>query len=245
MSSDPFHIYIDLDVLNDDLNPTSRPPALAFEETRTHPFLEGNASNYFVTISRFNIQTGSSLPVFIPSILTGQTDINKTVYTCSIKNTVTGLFSTLNIQYVPSNLNTPLPTAPTVSQDYTSRYYYVMNYQDFISMVNTCLATLWGSIGPTGPLSQMVPYIEFDPDKYTNILNVAQISFASTYEIYFNIRMMQLFTGLPSMFIGYDGELNYKINVAGSINNIRAAQTTDQGSTASYQYIQAVSVSVG
>ena len=52
--------------------------------------------------------------------------------------------------------------------------------------------------------------------------------------------MMQLFTGLPSIFIGYDGDLNYKLNVAGSSNNLRTVQITYQGASASYQYIQVV-----
>jgi hypothetical protein len=83
--SKPYHIYLDLDVLNSDTAPTSRAPVLSFEETRTQPFLEGSASDYFVSIVRFSIQTGTSLPVFIPRIATGATDnptndINKTIY---------------------------------------------------------------------------------------------------------------------------------------------------------------------
>ena len=69
--SKPYHIYLDLDVLNSDTAPSSRAPVLSFEETRTHPFLEGSASDYFVSIVRFSIQTGTSLPVFIPRIATG------------------------------------------------------------------------------------------------------------------------------------------------------------------------------
>jgi hypothetical protein len=79
--SKPYHIYLDLDVLNSDTAPTSRAPVLSFEETRTQPFLEGSASDYFVSIVRFSIQTGTSLPVFIPRIATGRRTTRPTTST--------------------------------------------------------------------------------------------------------------------------------------------------------------------
>jgi hypothetical protein len=105
--SKPYHIYLDLDVLNSDTAPTSRAPVLSFEETRTQPFLEGSASDYFVSIVRFSIQTGTSLPVFIPRIATGATDnptndINKTIY--KITMTYEGAAyaeKTSSITYIP------------------------------------------------------------------------------------------------------------------------------------------------
>ena len=216
----PFHIYVDLDVTNDDLNPTSQPPQLSFEVTRNHPFLEGNASNYFVTISRFSIQTGSSLPVFIPSITPNQPDVNQTVYSISIVIRSPGAADkiyTRYITYTPSNNSLPVPPGPVTTQDYTNRYYHVMNYQDFIAMVNQTLSDLWLDAAGTGPIANSRPFMEFDPATYTSVLNVPQTYFIDgSYDIYFNIRLMQLFTGLPEIFNTYDGELNYKINVSGS-----------------------------
>ena len=78
--SNPTHVYVDLSFTNSDTNPTSRPPQLNFEVTKDKAFLQGNAGDYYVTITRFNIQTGNSLPVFIPEIESNQADINKTVY---------------------------------------------------------------------------------------------------------------------------------------------------------------------
>ena len=78
--SKPFHVYLDLNVFNNDTNPTSKSPPLYFEETRTQPFLEGTADDYFVAIARFTVQTGGTLPVFIPAIDTSQSDPNQTVY---------------------------------------------------------------------------------------------------------------------------------------------------------------------
>ena len=75
----PIHTYLDLDVVNYNLNSSAAAPHLRFEETRNSPFLEGDTSEYFCSIVRFSIQTGNSLPIFIPRIETGQDDINKTV----------------------------------------------------------------------------------------------------------------------------------------------------------------------
>src|SRR5512137_1326330 len=107
--SKPYHIYLDLDVLNNDTAPTSRAPVLSFEETRTHPFLEGSASDYFVSIVRFSIQTGTSLPVFIPRIATGATDnptndINKTIYKITMTyEGATHAEKTSSVSYTPYN----------------------------------------------------------------------------------------------------------------------------------------------
>jgi hypothetical protein len=148
--------------------------------------------------------------------MTGQNDINKTVYVVSYKNTLTGEIKQLNVSYVPSNLNTPLPSSPLNGQDTQSRYYYVKYYQDFINMVNTTLKTLWtATIYP--------PFIEFSPETFQFIFNIPANEFftAPSLELYFNIRLFNLFSGIPSIFVGYDGDLNYKINVAGSSQNTR------------------------
>ena len=62
----PYHVCLDLDVVNNDVESGAQPHPLVFEEVRNTPFLDGDCSNYFCSIVRFSIQTGSSLPVFIP-----------------------------------------------------------------------------------------------------------------------------------------------------------------------------------
>ena len=128
--SKPFHVYLDLDVMNNDTSSGKPPPQLTFEETRNQPFLEGTADDYFVAIARFTIQTGSSLPVFIPQIATGQSNYKLTVYTVSLATVDAGQASTAGtyealihapfsstITYTPSNVAPPLPSPPTNVQD--------------------------------------------------------------------------------------------------------------------------------
>ena len=69
---DPHHVYLDLDVINNNYTQEGQRPYLRFEETRNTPFLEGDSSEYFCSIVRFSIQTGNTIPVNIPSIQLGQ-----------------------------------------------------------------------------------------------------------------------------------------------------------------------------
>ena len=81
------HVYVDLDVVNNDMTIDLSAPTLRFQETRYAPYIEGDSASYFCSITRFSIQTGSSLPVFIPRIEFGQTDVDKTVYAITLKTT--------------------------------------------------------------------------------------------------------------------------------------------------------------
>jgi hypothetical protein len=169
--------------------------------------------------------------VFIPAIATNQNDINKTVYVISYKNIATGDIKQLNVTYVPSNLNTPLPASPLNGQDVQSRYNYV---KYFVNMVNTTLKTLWtATIYP--------PFIEFSPDTFQFIFNVPANQFvtAPSLELYFNTRLFNLCSGLPFIFTGYEGELNYKLNVAGSSQNTR--QILDVDGVTRIRFIQVFS----
>ena len=50
--NDPHHVYLDLDVINNNEN-NKLIPSLRFEEIRNTPFLEGDSSEYFCSIVRF------------------------------------------------------------------------------------------------------------------------------------------------------------------------------------------------
>ena len=83
-------------------------------------------------------------------------------------------------------------------------------------MVNKTLKQLWTA-------TLYPPYIEFSPDTFQFIFNIPANEFLTvgTLELYFNTRLFNLFSGLPFIFVGYDGDLNYKVNVAGSSQNTR------------------------
>ena len=178
----PSHVYVDVDVVNNDLTSDISAPALRFQETRDTPYIEGDSADYLCSIIRFSIQTGSSLPVFIPRIELGQSDVNKTVYPITIVLTgdlggesvsVTGVVS-----YSKTDDTAPTPE-PLNSQDISSTDYYMYNYQYVIKMFNRCLSGIWTQVCNRITNSSdrqalrglAVPFFELDVDRLKIALN--------------------------------------------------------------------------
>ena len=201
MSQQPYHIYLDLDVLNNSVASGAKPQQLVFEETRNTPFLDGDASEYFSSIIRFSIQTGSSLPVFIPRMDTSQTaDPNKTVYKISLS--YKGQTITQNITYTPAIPQTAQAglLASTNTRSYaTSEYYYIKNYQDFIVMINNTLENCYFALalGAVALKATYPPFLELDPQSLKCVLNADVLfyddSLTFPVTIYFNSRLFELF----------------------------------------------------
>ena len=173
--SEPTHIYLDLDVVNNDQLANTDPPPLRFQETRTTPVINGDANDYYCSIIRFSIQTGNTLPIFIPRIQTGQPDPDLTVYSVSFvwyhPDNIPFLQATVYLRYVSWN-NSPKPLAPIAAQDLTGTYYFMNNFSQFQDMLNTALLSAWNSLKMTGgswPLR--APYVEFDSTSNRFILN--------------------------------------------------------------------------
>jgi hypothetical protein len=147
---DPTHVYLNLDVVN---NSTTTSQPLVFNETRNMPFLT-NSQDYFCSVVRFTLQTSNSLPVFIPDILTGQSDYNKTVYAITMsltqittsvpsgEKTYTTKIKSAYIQYARQDATVPLPSPPTTRVDTSSSYYFVYNINDWVDMINLCFKQL-------------------------------------------------------------------------------------------------------
>ena len=122
---DPTHVYFNLDVVN---NSTTTAQPLVFNETRNMPCLTNN-ENYFCSVVRFTLHASNSLPVFIPDILTRQSDYDTTVYakTMSLTMITTNIPSgekiyTTNIrsayiQYARQDATVPLPSPPSTRVD--------------------------------------------------------------------------------------------------------------------------------
>ena len=163
MTRESFHTYMNLDVVN---NSTTNPQRLVFNMTRTIPFLS-NAEDYFLTVARFNLQTSNSLPVFIPDILTGQSDSDLTVYNRTLPATNNGVSSTQTVPvlYRASDTTQPTPSPPLQTVDKSSTYYWVYNVNDWVAMLNTALAnatTFLNNVIAAGLKVIENPYIQYD-----------------------------------------------------------------------------------
>ena len=252
----PYHVYLDLDVVNNDVESGAQPHPLVFEEVRNTPFLDGDCSNYFCSIFRFSIQTGSSLPVFIPRMDTAALasgDLYKTAYKISLNyrsrvitqnvifnKTVSSAF----LGSTPTNLIRPSLTSYNVGP-----FYHVYNYQDFVDMINTTLGNLWTALVASyassvpGELSASTyPFMEFDPGTNECTLFAEKSVFGSTpgvatpAQIIFNSRLFELFPGYQHMFLGYDGDLNYTLKMNNRGSNL--ASFKNAAGTITYTYVQ-------
>jgi len=114
---------MDLDVINNDYTSTKH-PHLRFEETRNTPFLDGDSSDYFCSILRFSIQTGNSLPVFIPRVQVGQSDPNLTIYKITLERAVNQVVyqGSAYVQYDPQSQGIETVNSPIAGQDLTNTY---------------------------------------------------------------------------------------------------------------------------
>ena len=229
--NDPYHVYMDLDVINCDYNSTSK-PQLRFEETRNTPFLPGDSADYFCSIVRFNIQTGNTLPVFIPRIETGQSDVNKTIYQVAIlldigeeESTTVDRVGFASVMYTPEDESVPTPAPPTTSQDLSTTYYYNYNYQHFIHLVNKAIQSAWDNLkanyASTGPGgieyfnanvgNTVAPWIDFDPGTNRIFITADDRTYNSELtgttlglfrlKLIFNDRLYELFASMPFRLI--------------------------------------------
>jgi hypothetical protein len=244
----PMHIYYDLDIINNDVEGNNPPVPLRFEEVRNNPII-GCPANYYMSVVRFQIQTGDALPVFVPQVQLGQTNPNLLIYSITLKYKTYEFRSYVN--FIPDDLTQPLPNPPLDFQDLTSQYYFVSTYQQWIEMVNitfqsaftglNLLVVAGGDVLPT----TYAPFMEFDPGQLVAILDTDEAGYARTLanpiEIYMNSPMFNLFSTFPATIINYTTATNGKnylftifnnnnTNIL-SLPNYNAIQSYQEGST--------------
>ena len=254
----PFHVYLDLDVRNDDVETATSPPPLNFDETRLQPFLMGDASDYFCTIARFTLDTSNSIPVFIPEIDTTQNNPYRTIYKITFVKITDSTGANLpvptvipaNVIYDPTDLTTKTPTFP-FRYDPSDTFYHVHSYQRFIDMINSTLVYLFNQIVQVGGDRYNPPYMEWDNTTYTASINADSYYFDTTpsnqflgsagfgapsakYEIYFNTRLYQLFNTLPATFKNATGDLNYRLDIYAKPNNTVKLPVNDSNGNPMY-----------
>jgi hypothetical protein len=144
VDADAVHIYLDLDIVNNDFSGNSLPRAVVFNEIRNTPYIL-NPNKYFFSVVRFELQT-PTLPVFIPIIIpdtTTPTNLNKTPYELAIY--YKGSTVLRRVEYVPQNFLTSNPTPPLVAGQPTHPYYYCYTYQQFLNSINASIASAWAA----------------------------------------------------------------------------------------------------
>ena len=212
--------YYDITISNLDSG-TTIPPLLYFNESRTQPFID-KPEDYYLSIIRFSIDTGTILPVFIPEIQRNQPDINLTVYSVSLQYTdpFLGPLSVQTfIEWRPQNLVSPLPPAPNENiygiQYNGAGYYDCFQYQFFLNLVNEAFQTCFDDLNALvdlSPLTTHAPIMTFDIQNKIFILNCDVDGYSSTLprpiQIFMNASLYQLFGTLPITINSVSGKDN-------------------------------------
>jgi hypothetical protein len=222
----PFHIYYDLDAVNNTTSGDTAPVRFTLTEVRNNPFLM-TPDNYFMSVVRFSLQT-PSIPVFIPTVVLGQADPNRLSYSFTLSyNQGATIFNSAQtfITYVCSDSTIAVPPAPLLTQDNSNEYYFIYNLQDFTKMMNAALITAFANLNAVviaagfALPSANVPFFEFDPDAQKFILNGDNASFNSTLanqiKLFINTPFYTLLNNFP-MFknnpVGVALGKNYQFN---------------------------------
>lgn len=244
----PIHTYYDLDIINNDTTGQLAPIPLRFTEVRNNPFLMC-PENYYMSVVKFQIQTGDSLPVFVPQVQLGQIDPDLLIYsvTLTYKNYQYQEFA----RYIPDDLSVSLPQPPLDFQDLSSQYYFLSTYQAWIEIVNitfrnafTGLNNLVVAGGDTLPTANP-PFMEFDPNLLVAILDSDVVgyerSLTNPIKIFMNSPMFNLFNTFPAVVQSYTNVVNGKnvqltiFNNNGTnvlnLTNYNVVQSYQEGST--------------
>lgn len=202
----PYHIYYNMDLINNNTSLNSQPVIFNYLETRNQPFLS-SPENYFMSVVRFNVQT-PTLPVFIPQIDLTSGLVNQTVYSVTLEWTAPagggGSGRTYAFQqpviYVPYDLTVAPPPLPLTLKALTDQYYFIYSYTQWVSMINTAFTasfagllgyitagtTTTGAIAPNAvdlanfnALTTHAPFMEFNPIDLTAIMNAQLEGYSS------------------------------------------------------------------
>lgn len=219
---EPDHQYMDLSAYNNDVNGTNPPSPLVFNESRNAAFLS-DPSLWNLSIIRFSVDTVGNLPVMIPQVMLGQADVNKLIYSFTLK------YKTFEYQayvtYAPQDMSAPIPAAPLVFQDLTSSYYYLTSFQRWVYLLNQTLETavtqlsLLAIAGGDALPSLNVPFLQYDPDSGKLALNSDVLgyeqSLANPIQIFVNSPLYTMLAGFEAELQGYNvtNGKNYYINI--------------------------------
>jgi len=223
----PYHVYYSLDLINNDTTGTQPLPVLRFNEIRNSPFLSA-PENYFMSVVRFNLQT-PTLPVFIPQVQLGQSNVNQLNYSFTMSYVVAGTTIEYQqyIQYIPYDMTQPTPSPPLDFQDLTSAYYYIYSYQQWAYMVNQALTACYTGLntavtlaGGTLP-STNAPFFEFDPQNLLFILDADEAGYARTLsnpiKLFCNSPLQTLFSSFQFTRFGNNASIvngkNYQFQI--------------------------------
>ena len=225
-SGDSDHVYVDINIINND-NSSTAPVNLTYRETRDTAIIQ-DPSEYYMSIIRFHLDTQSALPLMIPQVQLAQNDPNLTVYSFTLKYQ-TYVYQQY-VEFIPQDKSVPNPKFPIQAQDLSTTYYYVYNYQWWVDLMNMALAqalegfqNLLNSHDITYPTNPI--FFMYDPGTSELVLNADKNFFDENLEnpcfLYCNTAMKNLLSGfnfeIATFASGVNG-CNFKFAISNQFN---------------------------
>lgn len=215
------NVYVNLQIKgSDNSNPTLPHNMMSFSESYSNLLL-GNMEEYYITVVTISIPT-HSVPLIdmYGNIQTGSTQGNPDLTDWYLCYTCNGHNYGGYVEYSPlNNLSKPLAPSnnPPTYEATSSPYYYVSNYNNIVTMINTRLKQSYNlmfaaepSLGLAGLTVNDQPYITFDDEtnKFTLVYNKLLIGLV---DLYMNDRLNIKLPGFYTYFAGVSTGRDYKI----------------------------------
>ena len=238
-AQNPDMVYYDI-VSTNFQSTTTEEPFLRFNETRTNPVIQ-NTGDYYLSIVRFSLDT-YNLPNLICEIQPNQGNPDLSIYSVTLEyDDGVGGVTPSSQEYLiwePQNKNAQVPIPPNATSNKfqeNTNYYYVYQFQYFLSIVNTALGSALTSLiantgGALSPIAlALQPVLTWDVTSQKAILQ-AQTAFydkenVAKIKIYMNPPLFALFNSFPSLNFGTKNVSlgrNYQLVIAnfGGVNTI-------------------------
>ena len=224
----PSHIYMDLDVTNNDFN-NQTPKPLSFTESRTTNIIE-DASLYYMSIIRWHLDT-LSLPVWCPQIQLNNAndDPNLTIYsfTMTYKTYTYQQF----LDFVPQDQSMS-PPASSATQNIDSGYYYVYSYCYVVDLLNNTIQSCFDGLkalveaGADTLPSDIAPSLCYDPSSsslsmFSDVLGYSNL-LENPINMYANTACYNMLSGFEYIKKGYiqPSGMNFQFKLHPTVWNI-------------------------
>lgn len=215
--TDPELIYLDLQVKNN-FNTGNIKSQVVLTDNRNTPIVQ-NASNYKMSVVRFTCDT-NFLPVFLVTIKPEQSDPNLTIYSVTLENN--GFFVTKPIIWSPE-MSAPVPPSPSSNpngnQQALTSYYYLLNYQHFIKLINKAYKEAMDELKilDVSLIGIPEPYLFWNTDNLTAEMRGVSTNFnvenLSHVNIYMNVSLYALFSSFSAKETFLSNERDYKLKL--------------------------------
>ena len=183
-----------------------------FNEARAQPYLS-RPEDYFLSVVRFTLDS-PNLPVFIPVPVVGQADVDKLIYTVTIRGT-DGKAYQRAVMWIPDLKLVPKPAGPVTNALISppNSYYYSYSYQHFIDLVNYALGLCYVSYNIDHPDKQIdyPPYVYYDATtrlfqlagsvEYFRTDSKGEPLGVNSVNIFFNVPLLNLMSSLPASYV--------------------------------------------